>query len=147
MERMVTPQPRLRSRASDFIDAPLRGAPLAVVLVLVLTGSGVVAAGVDGASVWVWALLAVLLATLCISPIWMSRLAELRWPVEPPAPRWFEQATRLTAFLSVVGVILATGLSAGPLPWILFGAHCVFTAVAIPVELRRYPGVIPRAVR
>jgi len=134
-------------RAGDFIDAPLRGAPLAVVLVLVLTGSGAVAAGVDGASVWVGANLAVLLATLCVSPIWMSRLAERDWPLEPPAPRWFELATRLTAILFVVGVVLATGLLAGPVPWMVFGAHCVFTAIVIPVELRRYPGVIPRAVR
>lgn len=45
-------------RTIDFIDAPLRGAPLVVLLVTMAASSGLIASAVGGGSGWALALLA-----------------------------------------------------------------------------------------
>jgi hypothetical protein len=129
----------------DFIDAPLRGAPLVVLLVTMAAASGLIAGSVAGGGGWALALLVVFLPTLLVSPAWMRLLAERSWPPTPPRPRWFELAGRSIAVLFLAGVLLASMCSWGGLAWALFAAHALFTAVVSLIELRRYPGFLPRS--
>lgn len=134
-------------RSIDFIDAPLRGAPLVVLFVLMAAGGGIVAGSATENTAWTLGLLILFLATMVVSPAWMRTLAERSWPETPPRPRWFEAAVRVIGGLLLVGVGLAAFSSSDEVAWILFGVQCVFTAVVTPIELHRYPGVFPRIRR
>lgn len=137
--------PRGPLRTSDFVNVPPRGAPLVVLTIalVLVSGSAVGFQAVGGA--WPGWLVLLPFAVLTASPVWMRMLAERSWPSSPVPHPWFEQLMRLTATALTVAVVIVPIVSPPVFAWGIFALQCVFTAITAPIELRRYPGFLPRA--